>query len=62
MNDWPYPVNTAVRHVEWGHGVVMSVEADRFTVLFEEMGYRTLARVAVEEQELIHVVPVQPSA
>ena len=61
-DDGPYPVNTPVHHVEWGHGVVMSVESDRFTVLFEQVGYKTLARAAVEEQELLHVVPELPSA
>lgn len=42
-----------VDHAEWGHGVVMSVEADRVTVLFDSVGYKTLARAAVEEQDLL---------
>jgi ATP-dependent DNA helicase RecQ len=45
--------NAEVEHAEWGHGVVMSVEADRVTVLFDSVGYKTLARAAVEEQDLL---------
>lgn len=46
-SDVAFPVNSAVRHTEWGGGVVMSVEEDRLTVLFEEVGYKTLALAAV---------------
>ncbi len=38
-----YPLNAAVTHREWGPGVVMRHESDRITVLFEQVGYRTLA-------------------
>ncbi len=38
-----------VRHREWGPGAVMHVEPDRVTVLFESVGYRTLALAALEE-------------
>ena len=38
-----YPLNAAVEHREWGPGVVMRHEPDRITVLFEQVGYRTLA-------------------
>ncbi|MDK3256862.1 RecQ family ATP-dependent DNA helicase [Blastococcus capsensis] len=51
--DAPFPVNSAVRHREWGHGVVMSVEPDRLTVLFDQEGYKTLATSAVESQHLL---------
>jgi ATP-dependent DNA helicase RecQ len=47
------PVNSAVRHRSWGRGIVMSVEADRLTVLFDEVGYRTLATEAVREAGLL---------
>jgi ATP-dependent DNA helicase RecQ len=43
----------AVRHPEWGEGVVMSTEADRVTVLFATHGYRTLALAAVRENDLL---------
>jgi ATP-dependent DNA helicase RecQ len=45
--------NGGVEHAEWGHGVVMSVEQDRLTVLFDEVGYKTLALAAVEQQDLL---------
>src|SRR3954463_4584166 len=34
--------NSSVEHADWGHGVVMSVEQDRITVLFDDVGYKTL--------------------
>ncbi|MGY1748992.1 RecQ family ATP-dependent DNA helicase [Modestobacter sp. SYSU DS0511] len=49
----PFPVNSGVRHPEWGHGVVMSVEPDRLTVLFDQEGYKTLATAAVESNHLL---------
>jgi ATP-dependent DNA helicase RecQ len=47
----PYPVNTTVKHREWGEGVVMRVEADRITVLFDSVGYRTLALKVLKQDE-----------
>lgn len=46
----------AVRHPEFGDGVVMSVEPDRMTVLFTEHGYRTLALDAVRAHDLVEPV------
>jgi ATP-dependent DNA helicase RecQ len=51
--DVPWPVNTHVEHAEWGPGVVMRVEDDRLTVLFEQEGYKTLAVAAVTEHALL---------
>jgi ATP-dependent DNA helicase RecQ len=42
-----FETNERVRHREWGPGVVMRDEADRITVLFEQVGYRTLALAAL---------------
>jgi ATP-dependent DNA helicase RecQ len=53
VDDGAFPPNTAVRHAEWGHGVVMSVERERITVLFDEVGYKTLAREVVEAENLL---------
>ncbi|MEW9528089.1 RecQ family ATP-dependent DNA helicase [Microbispora sp. NPDC049125] len=39
----PFALHANVRHAEWGHGVVMSREEDRITVLFDTVGYKTLA-------------------
>lgn len=47
-DDGPYPMHASVRHAEWGRGVVMSREADRITVLFASVGYKTLALGAVD--------------
>jgi len=53
----PFPVNMRVEHRSWGPGVVMSVEPDGLTVLFEREGYRTLALDAVEEADLLTARP-----
>jgi ATP-dependent DNA helicase RecQ len=40
-----------VRHRDWGTGLVMGVDPDRLTVLFESVGYKELALSAIEENE-----------
>jgi ATP-dependent DNA helicase RecQ len=47
----PYPLNAAVAHREWGPGIVMRVEPDRITVLFESVGYKTLALSALRADD-----------
>ncbi len=42
-----------MEHTEWGAGVVMRVEDDRVVVLFEEVGYKTLALKAVLDHDLL---------
>jgi ATP-dependent DNA helicase RecQ len=49
----PFPVETPVEHAEWGAGVVMRVEDDRLVVLFDEVGYKTLALAAVTAHGLL---------
>ncbi|MGY2083395.1 RecQ family ATP-dependent DNA helicase [Blastococcus sp. SYSU DS0539] len=51
--DTPFPAETAVEHSEWGAGIVMRVEDDRITVLFDDVGYKTLALAAVQEHDLL---------
>ncbi|MEV4315599.1 RecQ family ATP-dependent DNA helicase [Actinocrispum sp. NPDC049592] len=51
--DTEFDVHTSVRHAGWGHGVVMSVEEDRLTVLFDQHGYRTLSLAAVRDHHLL---------
>jgi ATP-dependent DNA helicase RecQ len=51
-----FPVDSTVRHVEWGDGVVVSSDQDELTVLFEEVGYKTLALAVVRERGLVEVV------
>ena len=55
--DTPFPVQSAVRHPEFGDGTVTDVTEDRVTVLFEDVGYRTLALDVVAQRELL--VPVR---
>jgi ATP-dependent DNA helicase RecQ len=49
----PYPVHSTVRHGEWGPGMVMGYEEERMTVLFDEVGYKTLSVPVVVEQGLL---------
>jgi ATP-dependent DNA helicase RecQ len=48
-----FTLNSSVRHAEWGPGTVMSVEPDRLTVLFEDVGYKTLSISAVHRHDLL---------
>ena len=36
-------MHSTVRHAEWGTGMVMGYEEDRMTVLFDDVGYKTLS-------------------
>jgi ATP-dependent DNA helicase RecQ len=51
--DGPYPLHSTVRHAEWGSGMVLGYEEDRMTVLFDDVGYKTLSVPVVEEQGLL---------
>jgi ATP-dependent DNA helicase RecQ len=51
--DEPFAVHSAVRHAEWGPGMVMGYEEDRMTVLFDEVGYKTLSVPVVRENALL---------
>jgi ATP-dependent DNA helicase RecQ len=51
--DTPFPVQSVVRHEEFGEGTVTDVEEDRLTVLFEDVGYRTLSARLVEDHALL---------
>jgi ATP-dependent DNA helicase RecQ len=51
--DTPYPLRSQVRHEEFGTGTVTDLEEDRITVLFDDVGYRTLALEVVTEQGLL---------
>jgi ATP-dependent DNA helicase RecQ len=49
----PYEIGTAVEHAEFGRGSVVDTDDGSVTVLFEELGYRTLATAVVEEKGLL---------
>ncbi|MFI2711557.1 RecQ family ATP-dependent DNA helicase [Micromonospora sp. NPDC018662] len=51
----PFPVHSQVRHAEWGSGLVLSYEEGRMTVLFDEVGYKTLSVRVVSEQGLLEL-------
>ena len=51
--DAAFSVQSRVHHDEFGDGTVTDVEEDRVTVLFEEVGYRTLSLELVEEHGLL---------
>lgn len=50
-----HDVGTAVRHSQWGSGMVIGGDHERVTVLFDEFGYRTLSMAAVREKGLLEV-------
>jgi ATP-dependent DNA helicase RecQ len=49
----PFEVGARVRHAAWGDGAVQRYEGDKMVVLFDEVGYRTLAVDLVEEHDLL---------
>ena len=49
----PYAVGARVTHEEFGAGMVTDLDDDRLTVLFDDVGYRTLSLAVVEEQGLL---------
>ena len=52
----PYPVHATVTHGEWGSGMVLRYEGDVMTVLFDDVGYKTLSVPVVVEQQLLAYV------
>jgi ATP-dependent DNA helicase RecQ len=38
----PFPLSSRVIHKSWGEGLVMRYEGDKITVLFDQVGYKTL--------------------
>lgn len=52
----PFTLNSRVRHAEWGEGLVTRYEGEAMTVLFDEVGYKTLAVEIVVEGELLELV------
>ncbi|HEU4514698.1 MAG TPA: RecQ family ATP-dependent DNA helicase [Nocardioidaceae bacterium] len=54
--DAAFPLQSRVRHEEFGEGTVTDLEEDRVTVLFEDAGYKTLSLDLVEEEGLLERV------
>jgi ATP-dependent DNA helicase RecQ len=53
--DAPYPLHATVRHRSWGTGTVLGYEADRMTVLFSTVGYKTLSIAVVRRGRLLEL-------
>jgi ATP-dependent DNA helicase RecQ len=51
--DAGFALNSAVHHPHWGNGIVMFVEEDRLTVLFEDVGYKILSLPTVRSRHLL---------
>ncbi|MGW4440580.1 RecQ family ATP-dependent DNA helicase [Streptomyces sp. NPDC004596] len=59
-NAGSYPAGVPVRHARWGRGTVLSEDGDRITVLFDEVGYRTLSLDALAGREQLLTVVSTP--
>jgi ATP-dependent DNA helicase RecQ len=51
--DEPFAVGSRVAHGQWGEGVVQRYDADSVVVLFDEVGYKTMALDVVIERSLL---------
>jgi ATP-dependent DNA helicase RecQ len=51
-----FPINSRVIHQKWGEGIVQRYEGDKVVVLFNKIGYKTLATNIVIEQGLLRAV------
>ena len=49
----PFALGSRVAHASWGDGLVQRYEADKIVVLFDEVGYKTLAVDLVVERRLL---------
>ncbi len=58
----PFTPQSPVTHDAFGPGVVTDLEEDRVTVLFEDVGYKTLALDLVEERSLLEPVADSPTS
>ncbi|HEX8767712.1 MAG TPA: RecQ family ATP-dependent DNA helicase, partial [Jatrophihabitans sp.] len=53
VQEQPFAVSQRVDHAEWGTGIVQQYEPGRVVVLFDEVGFRTLALDVVAERGLL---------
>ena len=49
----PFAVGARVAHGDWGEGVVQRYDDDAVVVLFDDVGYKTLALAVVVERALL---------
>jgi ATP-dependent DNA helicase RecQ len=57
----PYPLHSTVSHRQWGRGTVLGYDDDRMTVLFDEVGYKTLSVAVVQDNDLLAASESQQS-
>jgi ATP-dependent DNA helicase RecQ len=55
-DEGPFAVGDRVEHGEWGEGTVAQVAGGQITVVFDEVGYKTLDAGLVAERELLRAV------
>jgi ATP-dependent DNA helicase RecQ len=51
--DVPFAIGARVAHEQWGEGVVQRYDDDAIVVLFDDVGYKTLALGVVRERGLL---------
>jgi ATP-dependent DNA helicase RecQ len=51
--DVPFAVGSRVAHASWGAGVVQRYDDDAVVVLFDEVGYKSLALEVIRERDLL---------
>lgn len=51
----PFPINSHVVHKMWGVGMVLRYEGDKMVVLFDDVGYKTLAVDVVTGHNLLEL-------
>src|SRR5262249_46124579 len=54
--DQPWPVHSQVEPTRWGVGMVLRYEAGTMTLLFDEVGYKTLSVPVVRRHNLLTAV------
>jgi ATP-dependent DNA helicase RecQ len=54
--DVPFAVSARVAHEQWGEGVVQRYDDAAVVVLFDDVGYKTLATDLVVERALLRAV------
>ncbi len=52
----PFPIDSRVAHQRWGEGLIVRYEGDKMVVLFDQIGYKTLAVALVAAHGLLHAV------
>jgi len=52
----PFPIDSRVAHQRWGEGLIVRYEGDKMVVLFDQIGYKTLAVALVAANGLLHAV------